>query len=98
MLGKEYYDGFTTEYSEEPFIEILPVGSCIDTASVKGSNKLKIAIRRPKTFTSRNDNTLIVYVAEDNLMKGASGQAVQVMNIILDIDEKTGLNILPLSR
>ena len=97
-LEKNIYDVFTTEYSDEPFVEILPGGSCIDTASVKGSNKLKIALRRPKTSTSGNNNSLIVYVAEDNLMKGASGQAVQVMNIILDIDEKTGLNILPFSR
>nr|ADI17472.1 acetylglutamate semialdehyde dehydrogenase [uncultured beta proteobacterium HF0130_04F21] len=97
-LEKNIYDVFNTEYSQEPFVDILPSGSCLDTASVKGSNRLKIALRRPKTSTSRHDNSLIVYVAEDNLMKGASGQAVQVMNIILNIDEKTGLNFLPFSR
>jgi N-acetyl-gamma-glutamyl-phosphate reductase len=41
------------------------------------------------------DKTIVIHSAIDNLLKGASGQAIQNMNIMFGLDEKTGLNLKP---
>lgn len=76
-------------YQNEPFIDVMPWGSHPETRSTRGSNMLRIALHR-------HDDVLVVLVVQDNLVKGAAGQAVQNMNIMFELDERTGLGALPL--
>lgn len=73
-------------YAEEPFVRILPEGKLADTKNVTMTNVCEIGC----VFDQHTGN-LIVTSTIDNLTKGASGQAVQCMNIICGLDEKTGL-------
>jgi N-acetyl-gamma-glutamyl-phosphate reductase len=73
-------------YKGEPFIRILPPGQWPNTRNVRGSNACHIGmIPDPRT------GLVIVATAIDNLMKGASGQAVQNMNLVMGFDEIQGL-------
>src|SRR5205823_1993480 len=73
-------------YGNEPFIRLLEGKALPDTKHVEGTNVIEIGWRLdPRT------GRLIVMSAEDNLMKGASGQAVQAMNILCGFDETAGL-------
>src|ERR1700722_2175542 len=73
-------------YGHEPFVRLLEGKSLPDTKNVEGTNVIEIAWRLdPRT------GRLIVMSAEDNLVKGASGQAVQSMNILCGWPETTGL-------
>jgi len=78
-----------TAYRDEPFIDVMPFGSHPETRSVRASNTLRIALHR-------NNSTLIILVVQDNLMKGASGQAVQCMNLMFGIPETCGLTHIPI--
>jgi N-acetyl-gamma-glutamyl-phosphate reductase len=73
-------------YGDEPFVRLLEGKSLPDTKNVQGTNVIEIAWR----LDSRT-NRLIVMSAEDNLVKGASGQAVQSMNILCGWPETAGL-------
>jgi N-acetyl-gamma-glutamyl-phosphate reductase len=64
----------------------MPAGSLPDTRSVRASNDLRIALHRPD-----GGDLLIVLVVQDNLVKGAAGQAVQNMNVMFGLPETTGL-------
>lgn len=75
-------------YASEPFVDVLPAGSHPETRSVRGSNVCRIAVHRPG-----NGNKVVVLVVEDNLTKGASGQAVQCMNIMFTLPENAGLTM-----
>ena len=75
-------------YASEPFVDVLPAGSHPETRSVRGSNVCRIALHRPG-----NGNKVVVLVVEDNLTKGASGQAVQCMNIMFALPENAGLTV-----
>lgn len=77
------YESF---YADEPFVDVLPAGVFPQTRSVKGSNRCQISVARPQ-----NRDTVVVMVVEDNLVKGASGQAIQSMNIMLGLPESMGL-------
>jgi len=81
---------FEKRYAGEPFIDVMPPGSLPDTRSVRASNMLRIAVHRPPD----SDLALIV-VVEDNLVKGAAGQAVQNMNLMFGVPETAGLAALP---
>jgi N-acetyl-gamma-glutamyl-phosphate reductase len=72
-------------YRDEPFVDVMPAGSCPDTRSVRGSNVARVAVHRPSAHQA------IVLVVEDNLVKGAAGQAVQAMNIAFGRPETEGL-------
>jgi N-acetyl-gamma-glutamyl-phosphate reductase len=78
-------------YKGEPFVRVLPEGSFPSTAFVRGSNFCDIGL----TVDSRSGR-IIVVSAIDNLVKGASGQAVQNMNIMCGFPETMGLEGLPL--
>lgn len=84
----EHYRDF---YENEPFVRILNSGSLPDTKNIRGSNICEIGIVEDK----RTGMTIIVS-AIDNLIKGASGQAIQNMNIMQGFDEGCGLNLLPI--
>ncbi len=73
-------------YKDEPFVDVMPAGSHPQTKSVKGSNICRLSLVKPE-----DSNTVIVLSVIDNLCKGASGQAVQNMNIMFGWDEKAGL-------
>jgi N-acetyl-gamma-glutamyl-phosphate reductase len=77
---------FENRYSIEPFVDVLPQGELPATRDVKGSNKCELSV----TY-SKDTNTVVVLSAEDNLVKGAAGQAVQNMNIMFGIEETAGL-------
>lgn len=74
-------------YADEPFIDVMPQGSHPETRSVKGANECRIAIHHLP-----GSNKLVVLSVIDNLVKGAAGQAVQNMNLMMSIDESAGLN------
>ncbi|MDR3427197.1 MULTISPECIES: N-acetyl-gamma-glutamyl-phosphate reductase [Silvimonas] len=78
-------------FADEPFVDVLPAGATPETRSVRGSNIARIAVHRPG-----NGDLLVILVVEDNLVKGASGQAVQVMNLMFGLPERQGLDIVPL--
>jgi N-acetyl-gamma-glutamyl-phosphate reductase len=77
---------FEQRYKDEPFIDVLPPGSHPETRSVRASNMCRIAVHRPQ-----DGDIAVVLVVEDNLVKGAAGQAVQNMNIMFGLPEITGL-------
>jgi N-acetyl-gamma-glutamyl-phosphate reductase len=78
---------FEKRYAGEPFVDVMPAGSHPETRSVRGANVCRLAVHRPQ------DGDLVVVLAViDNLVKGASGQAVQNMNILFDLDERMGLS------
>jgi N-acetyl-gamma-glutamyl-phosphate reductase len=85
---------FERRYATEPFVDVMPAGSCPDTRSVRASNVCRIAVHRPSESARRAD-TLVVLSVIDNLVKGASGQAVQNMNIMFGLPEASGLEQLP---
>jgi N-acetyl-gamma-glutamyl-phosphate reductase len=72
-------------YQNERFVDVMPPKSSPETRSVRGANELRIALYQPQP------HKLIVLVAQDNVVKGAAGQAVQNMNIMFGFDEATGL-------
>lgn len=77
---------YTKAYANEPFVRLLEGKSLPDTKNVVGTNICEIAWR-----LDARTGRLIVMSAEDNLVKGASGQAVQSMNILCGFPETAGL-------
>ncbi len=77
---------FERRYAGEPFVDVLPPGSTPDTRCVRGSNMLRIAVHRPP-----GSHLVTVLVVQDNLVKGASGQALQCMNLMFGLPETRGL-------
>ena len=77
---------YEQRFEDEPFVDVLPAGSHPQTRSVRGANHCRLAIHRPQ-----GRDTLVVLSVIDNLVKGASGQAIQNMNIMLGLDENAGL-------
>src|SRR5438874_703899 len=77
---------FEDQYRDAEFVDVMPFGSHPETRSTRGSNMLRIALHRPD-----NGNTVVILVVQDNLVKGASGQAVQCMNLMFVLPERTGL-------
>ncbi len=83
---------FEDHYADEPYVDVLPAGTLPQTRSVKGANRCQLAVAQPQ-----NRDTVVVMVAIDNLVKGASGQAIQNMNIMLNLPETMGLANIGLS-
>jgi N-acetyl-gamma-glutamyl-phosphate reductase len=78
-------------YAGEPFVRLLPAGQGPQTRHVRGSNHCLIGI-----FADRVPGRAILLSAIDNLVKGASGQAVQNMNLMAGLPETAGLEQEPL--
>ncbi|HEU0039775.1 MAG TPA: N-acetyl-gamma-glutamyl-phosphate reductase [Verrucomicrobiae bacterium] len=84
-LGEKIAACYRASYRQEPFVRLLEGQALPDTKNVVGTNVMEIAWRLdPRT------GRLIVMSAEDNLVKGASGQAVQSMNILCGFAETAG--------
>jgi N-acetyl-gamma-glutamyl-phosphate reductase len=80
------YQAWRTAYAQKPFVSLLPSGETPDTAYTVGTNRIDMsAMHDPRT------GNFVITAAEDNLMKGASGQAVQIMNLWLGFPETAGL-------
>lgn len=80
----------TDFYRDRPFVRIFPEGRMPDTRFVRGTNYCDIGCTVDET-----GRRVILLSAIDNLVKGAAGQAVQNMNLMLDLDETTGLDTVP---
>lgn len=87
---RDFQKLFEERYRDEPFVDVLPSGSEPDTRSVRAANTCRIAVHRP-----HGADMLVVLAVIDNLVKGASGQAVQNMNIMFGLPEALGLEQLP---
>jgi N-acetyl-gamma-glutamyl-phosphate reductase len=80
------YGAWRAAYPNTPFVQILPTGETPDTAHTTGTNRVDMsAVHDPRT------GNFVITSAEDNLMKGASGQAVQIMNLWCGFEETAGL-------
>jgi N-acetyl-gamma-glutamyl-phosphate reductase len=85
-LTLQIESAFRAAYGHEPFVRLIEGKALPDTKNVVGTNVIEIAWRLdPRT------GRLIVMSAEDNIVKGASGQAVQSMNVMCDFTETAGL-------
>ncbi|MDZ4141467.1 MAG: N-acetyl-gamma-glutamyl-phosphate reductase [Methylotenera sp.] len=82
---------FEQRYQHERFVDVLPAGFLPETRSVRGSNQIRIALHK-----QADTDYLTLVVVQDNLVKGAAGQAVQNMNIMFNLVENTGLEVVPL--
>ena len=85
-LGEQISACYAKAYGHEPFVRLLEGKAFPDTKNVTGTNVIEIAWR-----LDARTGRLIVMSAEDNLVKGASGQAVQSMNIVCGFAETAGL-------
>ncbi|AXA92445.1 N-acetyl-gamma-glutamyl-phosphate reductase [Massilia sp. YMA4] len=91
ISNEELQKLFEDAYKDEQFVDVMPFGSHPETRTTKGSNMLRLAVHRPD-----GGDTVIVLVVQDNLVKGASGQAVQCMNLMFGLQEDLGLNTIAL--
>lgn len=83
---------FEQRYRGETFVDVMPAGAHPETRSVRGANTCRIAVHK-----SADGRTAVVLSVIDNLVKGASGQAVQNFNLMFGLDEALGLKEPPLS-
>jgi N-acetyl-gamma-glutamyl-phosphate reductase len=88
--AQKMHDALAKTYASEPFVHVLPFGQTPQTRHVLGSNLCRIGV-----VADRREGRAIVVSVLDNLVKGASGQAVQNANIMLGLDETAGLNHAP---
>lgn len=87
----DWQQAFEAAYASEAFIDVMPKGIYPDTRSVRASNRLRIAVHQDNERAE-----LTVIVVQDNLVKGAAGQAVQNMNVMFGFDESMGLSFAPI--
>ena len=90
--AEEVLSTFQEHYQKEPFIRIHSKGKLPNTKDVRGSNYCDIGVK-----VNEADGRTVIITAIDNLVKGASGEAVQNMNIMLGYPEIMGLDVLPLA-
>jgi N-acetyl-gamma-glutamyl-phosphate reductase len=90
VTTKDLLELYNRAYQGEPFVRVMAEGVYPDTRFTRFSNRCDIGL---KVF---EDGRFVVISAIDNLVKGASGQAVQNMNVALGVDEKTALDSMAL--
>ncbi|MBI1293400.1 N-acetyl-gamma-glutamyl-phosphate reductase [bacterium] len=86
----QVWDLYAESYANEPFIHLLPLGKAAALSHTVNSNRCAIGII-PADPAQPNGREYIITVSLDNLVKGASGQALQCFNIAAGLDEKSGL-------
>jgi N-acetyl-gamma-glutamyl-phosphate reductase len=91
VAAEDLQTSLERRYSGEPFVRVLPFQSLPATRHVRGTNLCLIAVH-PDRVAGR----AILLSVIDNLVKGASGQALQNMNLMLGLPETTGLDQVPL--
>ncbi|WP_370981282.1 N-acetyl-gamma-glutamyl-phosphate reductase [Agaribacterium sp. ZY112] len=82
---------FEAQYSDEPFVDVLPQGMYPETRTVKGTNMCRLSVENPQ-----DEGMLVVMSVIDNLAKGASAQAVQNLNLMFGFTETEGLEQIAL--
>jgi N-acetyl-gamma-glutamyl-phosphate reductase len=82
---------YNKTYAKEPFVRVLQEGVLPNIKNVRGTNTCEIGVK-----VNDRTNTLIIVSAIDNLVKGASGQAIQNMNLMMGYEETAGLGQLAL--
>jgi N-acetyl-gamma-glutamyl-phosphate reductase len=85
--AEQLQDAYSQAYADEPFVEFLSFGQMPQTASVSGSNRAQVGIALDAATRQ-----LVASCAIDNLGKGAASQAIQCANIVLGLDEASGLD------
>ena len=78
---------FEDRFQGETFVDVMPKGSTPETKTVRSTNTCRIAVAQPQ-----GRDTVVVMSVIDNLTKGASGQAIQCMNIVCGLEETLGIN------
>jgi N-acetyl-gamma-glutamyl-phosphate reductase len=78
-------------YESQPFLQVLPFGSLPSTRDIAGSNFCHLGV-----IGDRVPGRAVVVAVLDNLTKGSSGQAIQNANLMLGLDETTGLMLAPI--
>jgi N-acetyl-gamma-glutamyl-phosphate reductase len=91
MKTEEMLDAIQDFYRGEPFVRVYPQGKLPNTKDVRGSNLCDMGV-----MINESEDRAVVVTAIDNVVKGASGEAVQNMNIMLGFPETMGLDVLPL--
>jgi N-acetyl-gamma-glutamyl-phosphate reductase len=86
-----FRDALCAAYRSEPFVTVVEPGQLPDTAHVRGSNRAHVTA----LYDARSQRVLAIS-AIDNLVKGAAGQAVQCMNVVLGFEETSGLLLSPM--
>ncbi len=84
------HEVFAARYADEPFVRVLPKGTLPNISQVNGSNYCDLGL----VVDERTERVVVVAVI-DNLVKGAAGQAIQNMNLMLGLPENSGLNVAP---
>jgi len=87
-VNQDWHAIFARRYSDEPFVRVLPKGQTATIAHVAHTNYCAISVHQQ---TGALADRLIVVSCIDNLVKGASGQALQNMNLMFGFDEREGL-------
>ena len=90
--GEDFQALYENAYRDEPFVDVMPAGSHPDTRSTRASNVLRIAVHRPD---GAQGDSVVLLVVQDNLVKGAAGQAIQCMNLMFGLPETMGLMQVP---
>ena len=85
---QDWHALFTQRYADEPFVRVLPKGQIATIAHVAHTNLSAVSVHQQRGALA---NTLVVVSCIDNLGKGASGQAIQDMNLMFGLDETEGL-------
>jgi len=85
--GEDLYQVFARRYATEPFVDVAPAELAVETRGVRGSNLCRIAVMEPQ-----GKGIVVVQSVIDNLVKGAAGQAVHNMNLMLGFAETDGLD------
>ena len=91
ITAAELREAWTVAYADEPFVRVLAAGVAPQTRHVRGANHCFL-----NAFDDRLPGRAILFSVIDNLVKGASGQAVQNMNLMFGLPETTGLSQQPL--
>jgi N-acetyl-gamma-glutamyl-phosphate reductase len=85
-VAQDLHGVLESTYAKEPFVHVLPFGATPQTRHVRGSNMTLIGVAK-----DRVEGRAILIAALDNLVKGASGQAIKNMNVMLGYPETLGL-------
>ena len=90
MTPEEAHALYSTHYAAEPFVRVLPLGSTATTRNVRGSNYCDVSVH-----VVNGGSLLEVVSALDNMVKGAAGQAVENMNLVMGFEETAGIDLVP---
>lgn len=91
LSSEELFNIYEETYKDEKFVKILPPACSPEIKKVRGTNWVMISVQ-----VDKNTKNAVIFVAIDNLIKGAAGQAIQNMNLMFGFDEIEGLDFLPL--